>query len=268
MRSTALGPLLSIVIPAHNEEGSIEPTIVALAETLATERVPYEIVVIDDHSTDRTRDVLAEIAERYPAVRCVQNRRRNGFGNAIHTGLENFTGDAVCIVMADASDDPKDVVAFYRKMNEGYDCVFGTRFARSSVVVNYPALKLWINRAANFFIALLFGVPYTDTTNAFKLFRREVITGVSPILSHHFNITVELPLKAIVRGYSYAVLPNNWYNRKSGVSKFKVKEMGSRYLFIVLYVFIEKLFSRGDYKIEMTAEKSVKANDAASTARP
>ena len=268
VRSTALGPTLSIVIPAHNEEGSIEPTIVDLAETLSAERVPYEIVVVDDHSTDGTRNVVEALAGRYPNVRCVTNRRRNGFGNAIHTGLENFLGDAVCIVMADASDDPKDVVAFYRKMNEGYDCVFGTRFSRSSIVVNYPPLKLWINRAANLFIAMLFGIPYTDTTNAFKLFRREVIAGVSPILSHHFNITVELPLKAIVRGYSYAVLPNHWYNRKSGVSKFKVKEMGSRYLFIVLYVFIEKLFSRGDYKTAVRDEVGGKTSEAASAVRP
>lgn len=268
VRSTALGPTLSIVIPAHNEESLIEATIVDLAETLGAERVPFEIVVVDDHSTDGTLAAIASLAARYPSVRCVPNRRHNGFGNAIHTGLENFSGDAVCIVMADASDDPKDVVAFYRKMNEGYDCVFGTRFARSSIVVNYPPLKLWINRAANFFIAMLFGIPYTDTTNAFKLFRREVIAGVSPILSHHFNITVELPLKAIVRGYSYAVLPNHWYNRKSGVSKFKVKEMGSRYLFIVLYVFIEKLFSRGDYKTAAKVDVSEKPTDAPSAVRP
>jgi dolichol-phosphate mannosyltransferase len=266
VRSTALRPTLSIVIPARNEEGSIEATIVDLAETLSREQIPYEVVVVDDHSSDGTRAVVARLADRYKSLRCISNRRRNGFGNAIHSGLEAFTGDAVCIVMADASDDPKDVVTFYHKMNEGYDCVFGTRFARTSKVIDYPPLKLAINRAANMFIALLFGIAYTDSTNAFKLFRREVIAGVSPILSHHFNITVELPLKAIVRGYTYAVVPNNWYNRKDGVSKFKVKEMGSRYLFIVLYVFIEKLFSRGDYRTTVAQDKS-SASDAASTVR-
>ena len=118
---------------------------------------------------------------------------------------------------------------------------------RGASVVDYPPLKLALNRVANTFIALLFGLRYNDTTNAFKCFRREVIAGIRPILSHHFNITVELPLKAIVRGYSWTVIPTSWYNRKAGVSKFKVKEMGSRYLFIVLYALIEKLLSRGDY---------------------
>jgi dolichol-phosphate mannosyltransferase len=100
---------------------------------------------------------------------------------------------------------------------------------------------------ANTFIRILFGLRYNDVTNAFKLYRKEVIQGLKPLLSHHFNLTVELPLKAIVRGYSYTVVPNSWTNRKQGESKLKIKEMGSRYIFIILYCFIEKWLSRGDY---------------------
>jgi dolichol-phosphate mannosyltransferase len=107
--------------------------------------------------------------------------------------------------------------------------------------------KLILNRAGNTFIRILFGLRYDDITNAFKLYRREVIDGLKPLLSHHFNLTVELPLKAIVRGYTYAVVPNTWINRNTGVSKLKIKEMGSRYLFIIFYCFIEKWLSRGDY---------------------
>ena len=239
---------LSIVIPAYNEEGSVGPTLQAIAERLDAESIRFEIVVIDDHSSDGTAAVVAQYSARWPSIRCVPNLRRNGFGNAIHTGLDVFTGDAVCIVMADASDEPADIVRYWRKIQEGYDCAFGSRFIRGAEVVDYPQLKLALNRLANMFIATLFGVRYNDMTNAFKCFRREVITGVQPILSHHFNITVELPLKAMVRGYSWTVIPTNWYNRKDGVSKFKVKEMGSRYLFIVLYALIEKWLSRGDYR--------------------
>ena len=238
---------LSVVIPAFNEEASIAETASALAETLEREEIPYEILVVDDHSTDATARVVAELSTRWTGVRSVPNLRPNGFGNAIHTGLDEFTGDAVVIVMADASDEPKDVVAYYRKLQEGWDCVFGSRFIRGAVVVDYPPLKFYLNRLANTFVAALFGVRYNDLTNAFKCFRRNVILGVRPILSHHFNITVELPLKAIVRDYSWTVIPTNWYNRKHGVSKFKIKEMGSRYLFIVLYALIEKWLSRGDY---------------------
>jgi len=150
--------------------------------------------------------------------------------------------------MADASDDPHDVVKYYRKLEEGYECVFGSRFTRHSRVENYPAHKLFLNRLANRFIKFLFGLPFNDITNAFKCYRREVIAGLQPILASHFNLTVELPLKAIVRGYSYAVVPINWYGRAVGISKLKIKEMSGRYLFIVLYVFLEKLLAREDYR--------------------
>ena len=253
--------MLSIVIPAHNEEASVERTLVELAEYLHREQVPFEVVVVDDHSSDRTAEVVARVADAWPQVRCIPNQRQNGFGNAIHTGLDAFAGEAVCIVMADASDDPADVAAYWRAIQHGYDCAFGSRFMRGARVVDYPWLKWALNRAANAFIAAIMGIRYNDVTNAFKCFRREVIDGVRPILSPHFNITVELPLKAIVRGYSWTVIPTNWYNRKGGVSKFKIKEMGSRYLFIVLYALIEKWFSRGDYR------RRVEPVDSSSTTR-
>jgi dolichol-phosphate mannosyltransferase len=154
------------------------------------------------------------------------------------------------VVMADGSDDPKDVIQYHRKIDEGYDCVFGTRFAPGSTVVDYPYHKLILNRLANLFLRLLFRLKTNDVTNAFKCYRRTVIAGVQPILSHHFNLTVELPLKAIIRGYSYAVVPIAWYNRKVGLSKLRIREMGSRYLFIVLYCFVEHHLSRGDYRRE------------------
>lgn len=239
---------LSIIIPAHNEEDCIGATIERLCQTLTTARIPYDILVINDHSADGTERVLNAIAQERPEVRWVSNTRPNGFGHALQTGLEEFRGDAVCIVMADASDDPHDVVRYYRKLEEGYECVFGSRFLRQSVVVDYPLHKLLLNRWANWFIKVLFGLKFNDTTNAFKCYKREVIDGIQPILSSHFNITVELPLKAISRGYSHAIVPINWYNRTTGVSKLKIKEMGSRYLFIVLFIFLKKSLSRGDYR--------------------
>jgi dolichol-phosphate mannosyltransferase len=240
--------VFSIVIPAHNEEEHVADTVAQIAQRLGAENVPFEVLVVDDHSVDGTVAAVARAAAAWPNVRCVPNLRRQGFGNAIQTGLEGFRGDAACIVMADASDDPDDIVAYWRVIEQGYDCAFGTRFTRAARVVEYPLPKLLLNRAANAFIAALFGIRYNDVTNAFKCYRREVIVGVAPILSHHFNITVELPLKAIVRGYSWTVIPTNWYNRKHGASKFQIKEMGSRYLFIVLYALIEKWLSRGDYR--------------------
>jgi dolichol-phosphate mannosyltransferase len=239
---------LSVVIPAHNEEASIESTVTGLASALDRGGVDYEIVVIDDGSTDQTSARVERLAEVDPRIRCYPSPYERGFGFAVRAGLDHFDGDSVAIVMADGSDDPADVVRYQRVLVEGYECAFGSRFMRGSVVRDYPLFKLVLNRIANFGIRLLFRHGYNDTTNAFKAYRREVIETVQPLLSNHFNLTVELPLKAIVRGHSYAIIPISWTNRASGRSKLKLQEMGSRYAFIVLYVWLEHLLSRGDYR--------------------
>ncbi len=239
---------LSIVIPAHNEEGSISETIEALYQTLCRSQIDHEILVVNDNSNDRTESILLELEKDIPSLIHFNNMEKNGFGYAVRFGLERFQGDCVAIMMADLSDDPNDLVRFYRKMKEAnFDCVFGSRFIKGGSCIDYPILKKVLNRIANFIVKVTIGIRYNDTTNAFKLYSRETIQGIKPFLSPHFNLTLELPLKAIVRGYSYAVLPNSWRNRKSGVSKLKIKEMGSRYFFILLYCIIEKFFARGDF---------------------
>jgi dolichol-phosphate mannosyltransferase len=238
---------LSAVIPAHNEEGSITETVGGLVAALEREGIDYEVLVVDDSSTDRTRAVVQHLAAENARVRYHRSHYPRGFGFTVRAGLDEFAGDAVAIVMADASDDPEDLVRYYRLLEDGYDCAFGSRFIRGAKVYDYPRLKLMINRLANGFVRVLFRHGYNDTTNAFKAYRREVIETVQPLLSNHFNLTVELPLKAIVRGHSYGVIPISWRNRKLGASKLSMQEMGSRYLFIVLYALLERHLSRGDY---------------------
>ena len=240
---------LSVVIPAHNEAEVVEPTLRGLMGQLGPEEIDYEIVVVDDASSDGTGDVVARVsAAEDPRVRCVHNDGPHGFGRAVRAGLDAYTGDAVVIVMADGSDDPRDVVLYYRVLEAGYDCAFGSRFMPGAQVHDYPRVKLAINRVVNAGVRFLFRHGYNDTTNAFKAYRREVIENLRPLLSHHFNMTVELPLKAITRGFSYAIVPTSWTNRAAGTSKLQLNEMGSRYLFIVLYVFLEYHLSRGDYR--------------------
>jgi dolichol-phosphate mannosyltransferase len=238
---------LSIIIPAYNEEGSVSETVNTLYEKLADAGVPHEILVVNDNSKDNTLHILDELALCIPTLHIETNTGPNGFGYAVKYGLERFTGDCVALMMADLSDSPEDLIKFYTKLLEGYDCVFGSRWMKGGKVIDYPPLKKRINRLANFVVRMVFRLRYDDCTNAFKLYKRSTIEGLKPFLSPHFNLTLELPLKAIVRGYNYAVLPNSWTNRKYGESKLKIKEMGSRYLFILLYCFIEKYFTRGDY---------------------
>src|SRR5215813_4168485 len=264
--------LLSVVIPARNEEACIASTVEHLYLELRRHNVPHEIIVVDDSSTDATWSTLESLKTQIPSLIPVQNRGQHGFGRAVNCGFDRMAGDAVVVMMADESDDCRDVVRYWKKLNEGYDCIFGSRFIRGGGVIGYPKIKLFFNRLANHFIRMLFRIRLNDTTNAFKAYRKEVIDGCRPLIAPHFNMTIEIPLKAIVRGYSWTTIPITWRNRRTGTPKLKIKEMGSRYLFICFYVWLEKYFSRGDYRrdrqLSLSAPCTRSKSETASSAAP
>ncbi len=240
--------LLSVVIPARDEEGCICSTVEHLYIELRLHGVPHEVIVVDDGSTDSTWQMLSALKERVPTLNPIRNDGPHGFGRAIIRGFDHMAGDAVVVMMADESDDCRDVVRYWRLLNEGWDAVFGSRFIKGGGVIDYPWLKLKVNRLANLLIRLMFRIKLNDTTNAFKGYRASVIEGCRPLLSPHFNLTVELPLKTVVRDYSWTVIPTTWQSRRTGRPKLKIKEMGSRYLFICLYVWLERSFTGSDYR--------------------
>jgi dolichol-phosphate mannosyltransferase len=242
--------LISVVIPAKNEEVNIARTIQAVSAEFLKNNLEYEIIVVNDGSTDLTEQAVEACMNVDKRIKLIHNKPPFGFGYAIRKGLEHFCGDCVIISMADSSDDPQDMIRYVREIERGHDCCFGNRWVKGAIVRGYPRHKKILNRMANWGISVLFRLHYTDVTNAFKCYSRETIQGIQPILSRHFNITVELPLKAIVRGYHFNVIPTHWQERKKGKTKLILQEMGSRYLFIIIYILIEKLLSGGDYKRE------------------
>jgi len=247
--SAAALSLFSVVIPARDEEESLPSTLAAIHDDLHRREIPHEIVVVDDGSPKTAPGPFsrnsAPLSPRSPRSK---TSGRHGFGRAVVYGLDHSKGDAVVIMMADASDAPSDAVKYWHLLGQGYDCAFGSRFVAGGEVIDYPRVKLLVNRLANFLVRVGFAIPLNDTTNAFKAYRRTVIDGCRPFLAPHFNLTVEIPLKAIARGYSFTITPISWRNRKFGEAKLKIKEMGSRYFFICAYVWLEKYFSRGDYR--------------------
>src|SRR3989338_4292110 len=239
---------LSVVIPVRNEEACIAKTAQELIQELESKIIPYELILINDNSSDNTPLILDKLKRNYSTVRIITSTEPIGFGRAIRVGLNNIQGDVVVIYMGDGSDDTADVVQYYNKILEGYDCAFGSRFIKGSKVSEYPLLKLLLNRLGNKFIQFLFQIKYNDVSNAFKAYRVEVIRTVQPLISQHFNITVEIPLKAIIRGYSYAVVPINWRGRESGVSKYNIRALSRKYFFSILFVWLEKILLKEEIK--------------------
>jgi len=251
---------MSVVIPAHNEEENLQHTIPDVQSALQGASIPYEIIVVNDNSADDTLRVAEELAAGNPSLRVVNRTNLGGFGRAVRAGLEVYAGSAVTIVMADRSDDPVDVIRCFRKLEEGYDCVFGSRFRRQSRVVGYPRRKLVVNRVVNKTLQLMFWTRFNDLTNAFKVYRREVVEACGPYSSSHFNLTIEMSLTALIREYRIAEIPINWYGRTWGGSSLSIAQMGRRYLSVLLRLFSDKLLI-GDDILEERAVTLGRNND-------
>ena len=245
--------LYTLLVPAYNEEKNIVPTLTDLSKALHAEGIPFELLVVDDNSTDQTQQVLETLQADIPEIAIVTIGPPGGLGRAVRCGLQSFKGDVVAIVMADSSDQPVDVVSCYRKIEEGYDCVFGSRFLRDSHVTHYPPIKLIVNRIVNRMMQAMFFTAHNDLTNAFKVYRRQVIESISPLQAAHFNITIEMSLSALIRHYKIASLPISWSGRTWGVSNLRLREMGRRYLCTLLMIWCERLLILDDVMTENAA---------------
>ena len=245
---------LSVVIPAYNEEKNIVKCINELQATLRDKHeIPYEIIVVNDNSKDDTVAVVRAEMARDESIVLVSRTPPGGFGRAIRSGMEAVTGDIVVVYMADLSDSPDDVVLYYNKIREGYDCVFGSRFMKGSEVHNYPKVKLVVNRIVNKCIQLLFWTRFNDLTNAFKAYRTAVIRDCGPYRACHFNLTLEMSLGALIRDYHIAQVPIRWYGRTWGSSNLKLGEMGRRYLSTLLMMLFQRHLIADDLLAERLA---------------
>tara|TARA_B100000787_G_C16176973_1_gene289568 strand:+ start:1104 stop:1805 length:702 start_codon:yes stop_codon:yes gene_type:complete len=228
---------LSIIIPIRNEEENIEK----ITEKISKLDIDLELCFIDDFSNDHSYEKVLEIQKKFGFVKVIKNKKI-GLGSAINTGLDNANKNFTCIMMCDESDSLSDLRKYYDIMlTKNCDAVFGSRFYKESIVTNYPIKKLFLNRIFNFIVSILFLNKFNDYTNAFKIYKTSSIKKIKPIVSEGFNVFLEIPLKIISRKMSYETTSISWTGRKHGLSKFNIKELRSKYLFTLLYCFIEKI---------------------------
>ena len=234
---------LSLVIPFFNEVDQIPYTYQKIKK-LKIKIKNIEFIFVDDFSNDGSSALIKKYKTKDKNIRYIKNKKK-GLGSAISTGILNSKKEYVCIYMCDESDDINDVIKYFKTINKNKkDAILGTRFSKESKIENYPLIKLFLNRIANNIIKIIFFSNYNDFTNACKIYRKKVLLELFPLVSESFNVFLEIPLKVIIRKYSYEIVPINWFGRKIGKSKFKIKELGSMYLFTLLYCLFEKILLR------------------------
>ena len=229
--------MLSIIIPVRNESDNLDTIINHYSKNL--KNLDYEVLIINDFSKDNTLEKARDLFKS-KNFKILDNKKK-GLGGAINLGIKEANGSNIAIMMADQSDDINDLIKYNTLINENkYDAILGSRFLKGSKVTNYPLQKLILNRFFNYFVGFIFWNNYNDYTNAFKIYKKKTLEEIAPLISESFNIFLEIPLKIISRKYKYKIIPINWTGRTKGVSKFKIKELRSKYLFTLIYCFIEK----------------------------
>ena len=230
--------MLSIIVPVRNESENLKDVFDYYTKNVKDFK--YEVLIVNDFSKDDTLNVARELEQKYKNFKILDNKKK-GLGGAINLGIEKAEGDYIAIMMADLSDDIKDLIKYNNIMNEKkVDAVLGSRFMKDSIVKDYPFKKLLFNRVFNFLVRIIFWNKYNDYTNAFKIYKKKALIDILPLISESFNIFLEIPLKIISRNYKYKIISINWMGREKGKSKFKINELRSKYLFTLIYCFIEK----------------------------
>ena len=230
--------MLSIIVPVRNETDIIHEVFDYFSSNL--KNINYEVLIINDFSNDDTLEKSKSLAIKYTNFKILNNKKK-GLGGAVNLGIREASGDNISIMMADLSDDINDLIKYNELITQNnYDAILGSRFMKESKVKEYPIKKLILNRIFNLFVSLIFFNKYNDFTNAFKIYKKSALIEIMPLISESFNIFLEIPLKIISRDYRYKVISINWVGRKKGKSKFKIKELGAKYLFTLIYCFIEK----------------------------
>jgi len=230
---------LSIIFPVRNEAKGISKTMDLICSSI--NEINYEIIIVNDYSDDDTYDVISKKKDSYDKIKLFNNAKK-GLGGAINLGIEKSVGEVVCIMMADLSDDIADLKKYYQLIqSKDVDAIFGSRFIKGSNVSDYPIKKLFLNRIFNYITKFIFLSDYNDFTNAFKIYKKDSLIKTMPLISEDFNIFLEIPLKIISRKMNYKIVPISWKNRKEGKAKFNMKELKSKYLFTLIYCFLEKI---------------------------
>ncbi|MFA5049581.1 MAG: glycosyltransferase family 2 protein [Candidatus Micrarchaeia archaeon] len=224
---------LSIIIPTWDEEGNIENTINSIALTLEKDNLAYEILIVDDNSSDKTIEIVNKLSQKNSNIRLIRHQPPRSFGYSIRDGIQLSNGELIVIMMADLSDDPRYLKEMYFKYKEGNSVIVGSRFLKGSKVDSYPFLKMISNRLFNLAVMVGFFTNINDTSNNFKAFDSRKAKKIK-LECKSFEVGAELMLKMLIKGEKITQIPVSWTDRTKGEAKFKLKNTFLKYFLLFL----------------------------------
>jgi len=234
---------ISYIIPFHNEEKNCILMVESVMRYAKTNRLSFEVIPVDDRSSDKTPNHLVKLAKKYSAVKPVYRRQDEGekgntMGRALIEGTKKAKGEFVIWTMGDMADDTETYGEIIRKLENGFDIVFGSRYMPGGSRGNLDRIKAFLSSWGTRLARILFGVKVHDITNAFRGFRKEVFNKIK-LESAGFSISPEFAIKAHLAGYRLGEVPTEYTNRIEGVSNFKLYNMTKSYLRLYWQLFVE-----------------------------
>ena len=230
--------MLSIIVPAFNEEENIAGVIEKIENSVDIE---HELIVVNDHSSDRTPLIAKDLSAKFSNLRPVDNLNDKGFANAIRFGFSQARGELIIPVMGDLCDDLATLKEMVNKINQGYDVVCGSRYIKGGGRIGGSKIKGFLSSLAGWSLYYLLGIPTHDIANAFKMYKKKVIDRIN-IEATSFEVSMELPLRAYYAGFRITEVPSIWKEREKGKSNFKMLKLIPSYLRLYLWA-IKKRFS-------------------------
>jgi len=233
---------LTIVIPVYNEGENIERVFQEIEAALT---FPHTKLVVYDFDGDDTVPVVQRVQARYAGVQLLKNTLGPGVVNALRAGFAAAAPGAVVVVMGDLSDSIKTVHAMRAKIAEGYDLVCGSRYIPGGRQIGGPRLKGFLSRMAGKSLHALAGIPTHDVSNAFKMYRTELLHDIEIESTGGFEVSLEILVKAWARGYRITEVPSTWRDRTAGASRFRLWRWLPKYLRWYLYALRHRPKNRG-----------------------
>ncbi len=231
---------VSVVIPCHNEETNVEPMITKL-ESFFGEYI-YEIIPVEDNSTDKTGEVIRKLANLNPVIKPIYRNPPNGVGRAIADGLSMAKGEYVLTLDCDFHQILPEIRDMFDAAAKGYDVVIGSRFSPHSVLLNYPFKKIIANRCFHLLAQTMFLRGFRDLTNNLKLMRKEVVDRLR-LRQNGFAVNAETGFQPLLMGYKLKEVPLSWIGRtpEMGMSKFSLLRAGFGYLSVLLRLWLKQI---------------------------